>query len=294
MRQQFLQTAYQILLQLIDVAGNISTLQSFARVAIELKEYSHALYTIEYITKMLSRGEQMDLSEPFISVNENFEIQDPGSELGEWVAGAVLEQIKQLQEFMAINEEQNNIKDKEKVNGSNKARRLHIGGKHAHPEWEIINAIATPEVDHIGNAKDLSRFDDVTFSELYASHVLEHFDYSQELVAVLKEWNRVLKPGGKLYISVPDLDVLAELILKKDKLDLNQRFHVMRMMFGGQIDEYDYHKVGLNFEFLNNYLIEAGYTNIQKVDEFKIFNDTSSYKPYGVFISLNVIAEKQS
>jgi predicted SAM-dependent methyltransferase len=78
-------------------------------------------------------------------------------------------------------------------------RRLHIGGKCAHPDWEIINAVAGPNVDHLGNAKDLSRFEDETFFELYASHVLEHFDYSNELNVVLREWYRVLKPGGRLY-----------------------------------------------------------------------------------------------
>jgi len=171
-------------------------------------------------------------------------------------------------------------------------RKLHIGGKQAHPEWEIINAVAGPHVDYLGNAKDLSRFEDDLFSEVYASHVLEHFDYSNELGDVLTEWYRVLKPGGRLYISVPDLDVLAQLFLQRDKLDINQRFHVMRMMFGGQIDEYDYHKVGLNFSFLAHYLQDAGFTGIRQVDEFGIFDDSSSYKPYDVLISLNVHAEK--
>ncbi len=286
--QQCLQAGYQILLQLLDVSENISILQSFARIAIELKEYNYALRALDSISKMLTRDEKMDLSEPFISVSENFEVQDPEGEIGEWVAGAVLKKTRQLQELVVINEAQ----DTEVEKDSNKTRRLHIGGKQAHPEWEIINAIAAPEVDHVGNAKDLSRFEDNTFSELYGSHVLEHFDYAKELNEVLLEWYRVLKPGGKLYISVPDLNVLSELILKKDKLDLNQRFHVMRMMFGGQVDEYDYHKVGLNFDFLQSYLIEAEYTNIRKVDEFSIFEDTSNFKPYGVPISLNVIAEK--
>lgn len=171
-------------------------------------------------------------------------------------------------------------------------RRLHIGGKRSNPGWEVLNAVDGPGVDHLGNAKDLSRFEDDTFWELYASHVLEHFDYTNELGLVLGEWYRVLKPGGRIYISVPDLDVLARLILERDRLDINERFHVMRMMFGGQSDGYDYHKVGLNFEFLGHYLQAAGFTGIQKVDEFKIFNDTSSFKPYGTLISLNVLANK--
>jgi len=39
----------------------------------------------------------------------------------------------------------------------------------------------------------------------YAIHVLEHF-YRYETEDVLKEWIRLLKPGGKLIIEVPCLD----------------------------------------------------------------------------------------
>ena len=36
--------------------------------------------------------------------------------------------------------------------------------------------------------------------------------------------------------------------------DKKIKFHVMRMIFGGQIDEYDYHYFGWNFQFLHDYL----------------------------------------
>jgi predicted SAM-dependent methyltransferase len=39
----------------------------------------------------------------------------------------------------------------------------------------------------------------------YSIHVLEHF-YRWEATEVLKEWVRVLKPGGKLVVEVPCLD----------------------------------------------------------------------------------------
>lgn len=155
-----------------------------------------------------------------------------------------------------------------------------------------MNAVPGPSVDHVCNANDLSQFSDNTFAEIYASHIVEHLDYKEELIKTLKEWNRVLEPGGKIFISVPDLDVLSELILKKDELDINQRFLVMRMIFGGHMDEYDYHVVGLNEEFLAYFLNESGYVNITRVKEFGLFEDTSSMMFNGVLISLNLIAEK--
>jgi predicted SAM-dependent methyltransferase len=171
-------------------------------------------------------------------------------------------------------------------------RRLHIGGQCKSEGWEVLNANSALYVDHIGNANDLSQFADNSFIEIYASHVVEHLDYMGELIRSLREWHRVLMPSGKVFISVPDLDVLAKLILEKDKLTVNERFAVMRMMFGGHIDKYDYHVVGLNEEFLTDVLNAAGYVNIKKVSEFGLFNDTSSMVFKGVAISLNMTAEK--
>ena len=66
----------------------------------------------------------------------------------------------------------------------------------------------------------------------------------------------------------------------------------MRMIFGGQTDEFDYHYFGWNFEFMKNFLEVAGFRNIEKVQSLGLFDDTSDYKPYGFPISLNVIATK--
>ncbi|MDP2876447.1 MAG: glycosyltransferase, partial [Holophaga sp.] len=172
------------------------------------------------------------------------------------------------------------------------SRKLHIGGKSRADGWEVLNALPGPDIDHVCNANNLSQFADATFDEIYASHVVEHFDYMEELTATLTEWNRVLVPGGKIYISVPDLDILASLLLEKEKLTDEERFFVMRMMFGGHIDEFDYHIVGLNEVFLAAFLEIAGFVNINRVDTFGLFNDTSNKIYKGVAISLNVTAEK--
>jgi predicted SAM-dependent methyltransferase len=172
------------------------------------------------------------------------------------------------------------------------SRKLHIGGHVRSPGWEVLNVNPAPYVDHVCNATDLSIFQDATFDEIYASHVVEHLDYVKELAATLKEWRRVLKPGGLIYISVPDLDILAGLLLSKDKLSLKQRWSVMNIIFGGHRDKHDYHVAGLNEEFLRAFLIQAEYANIRKVEEFGLFEDTSTLRFAGVFVSLNMIAEK--
>lgn len=172
------------------------------------------------------------------------------------------------------------------------ARKLHIGGKVRKEGWEVLNALPGPCVDHVCNANDLSRFADGSFDAVYGSHIAEHLDYKDELLATLKEWQRVLVPGGRLYVSVPDMDILCRLFLERKQLSGDDRFMVMRMMFGGHVDEYDYHVVGLNDEFLGAFLHGAGFVNIRRVPGFGLFDDTSAMAFRGVPISLNIICNK--
>lgn len=170
-------------------------------------------------------------------------------------------------------------------------RRLHIGGKDVKAGWEIFDAIPAGHVDHVGNARDLSRFADGTFAQLYASHVLEHFDYQNEIGAVLREWHRVLQPGGVLCVSVPDLERLCHLYLTPG-LAAEMRFHLMRMIFGGHIDEYDFHLTGIDEWYLRRQLQEAGFASVRRVHSFDLFSDTSMMQVLGVPISLNVVATR--
>lgn len=171
-------------------------------------------------------------------------------------------------------------------------RRLHIGGAVARDGWEVLDVRAAPHVNHVGDALDLSRFGDGTFAELYASHVLEHFDYKDQLHAALAEWHRVLQPGGVLRLSVPDIDILAHLLLQRHQLDVNQRFQVMRMIFGGHTHDHDYHRVGLNQDFMSAFLDRAGFERLQRVSRHGLFPDTSDTVVLGTPISLNLNAYK--
>ena len=90
-------------------------------------------------------------------------------------------------------------------------------------------------------------------------------------------------------MSVPDLETLCKLFLHDD-IGIDGKFRIMRMMFGGQIDEHDFHKVGLTWDFARRYLGQAGFKTFGRVREFGIFRDANSLKVGGVLISLNVEA----
>jgi len=169
--------------------------------------------------------------------------------------------------------------------------KLHIGGKEIKEGWSILNIQKNDGVDFIGDISDLSQFEDNSIDEIYASHVVEHIN-QKNIKKTLSGIHRVLTTNGKFYISVPDMDVLCRIFISKEA-PTKVKFHVMRMMFGGQIDEFDFHYFGWNLQFLKDYLSSAGFKKIEKVKFFSIFNDTSNYAPYNeVPISLNIIAYK--
>ncbi|MBI4984936.1 MAG: hypothetical protein HZC24_06215 [Rhodocyclales bacterium] len=167
--------------------------------------------------------------------------------------------------------------------------RLHIGGHEARPGWKILNISPGSQVDFVGDIRDLSMFRPNSVAEIYASHVLEHVD-QKSMPNVLRGLRRILrKPGGCLMISVPDLEVLCRQFLDAG-LDATARVHVMRMMFGGQVDAHDHHQIGLYFDHLADLLTMAGFHDIRRVESFGLFDDTSDYAPYGLRISLNIVA----
>jgi predicted SAM-dependent methyltransferase len=168
--------------------------------------------------------------------------------------------------------------------------RLHLGGKEAKPGWKIVNIQPGPGVDLLGDVRDMSHFSDQSVDEIYASHVLEHIG-QQAMLPTLQGLHRILKPGGELRISVPDIEVLSRVVADASAA-MDKRYLAMRMMFGGQVDEHDYHYFGWTWDFMRLFLGQAGFSRLQRVQDFGLFRDASSLKPWGFPISLNVVAIK--
>lgn len=76
------------------------------------------------------------------------------------------------------------------------------------------------EPDIIDDVKNLNSFNHNSADLIYACHVLEHFG-RHEYIKVLKRWYDVLKPGGILKLSVPDLEKVFNLYCEK-KYSLKQ------------------------------------------------------------------------
>lgn len=83
--------------------------------------------------------------------------------------------------------------------------RLHLACGHDYTEGYINIDLYAPE-DAVCDARfDVMKlpYPDNSVDEIKAFHIIEHFHFF-EIQEVLKEWYRVLKPGGRLWLETPD------------------------------------------------------------------------------------------
>jgi predicted SAM-dependent methyltransferase len=147
-----------------------------------------------------------------------------------------------------------------------------------------------PGVKHVGDVGDLNRFGDNSVSEIYASHVLEHFSITETL-DVLKEWRRVLSEGGILYVAVPDFKRCIE-IYEKTGLD----DWIVNYLWGDQGYDTAFHYAGFDEDRLGRLLVEAGFSEVSRVEEFPVGPEHDCSKNRSTLdkknVSLNMVAIK--
>lgn len=131
--------------------------------------------------------------------------------------------------------------------------RLNLGAGdvplEGYDNWDIKQGRAVYPLDLLDNSVD----------EIRASHVLEHFARA-EAGLVLREWVRVLKPGGLLKIAVPDFATIAQAYVAGHQLDTEG--YVM----GGQTDANDFHRCLFDRDELERMLRACGIHGIHPWD----------------------------
>lgn len=121
-----------------------------------------------------------------------------------------------------------------KVDAGGAPLRLNIGGGNVK-----IDGFTTVDKANGTEAYPL-QWADNSADEIRASHILEHFPMA-ESHKVLKEWVRVLKPGGRIRISVPDITKVAREIAEP-----KGGYDPTMVLYGGQSDQWNYHKTGFD------------------------------------------------
>lgn len=97
-------------------------------------------------------------------------------------------------------------------------RKMEIGpGNRRIDGFETLNIIGGFNVDYVWNAEKRLPFSDGSFELIYASHVLEHIPW-YKTEEVLCDWVRVLAPGGRLELWIPDGLKICEAFVNAEKL----------------------------------------------------------------------------
>jgi predicted SAM-dependent methyltransferase len=96
---------------------------------------------------------------------------------------------------------------------------------------------------------------DGTVDEIYSSHALEHVPMAQ-VQPTLREWLRILRPGGTLVLQVPNLDYAARFWLTHKP---DEHAWAEMILFGNQAHAGEFHKCGFTPMGIQGDLQQSGF-----------------------------------
>jgi SAM-dependent methyltransferase len=137
--------------------------------------------------------------------------------------------------------------------------RLNLGCGHiALPDYLNVDSRALPGVDIVADVSSVP-FATSEVSEIFSSHVLEHFPQEQLRRQLLPYWASLLKPGGVFVAIVPDADAMIQDYAKGDYLYNNLR----EVFFGAQDYDGDFHFNMFIPDQMKELFLEAGLSNFE-------------------------------
>jgi SAM-dependent methyltransferase len=128
-----------------------------------------------------------------------------------------------------------------------------------HPIPGVVNCdLHSDKADVAANIASLPQFADGSVSLIETHHAIEHLSLN-EVRPALAEWHRLLRPGGHLVITCPDLDAIAKTWLAGRT---GFESYSMKMIYGSQEHAGMYHRSGYNGRILSGLLQSSGFAVI--------------------------------
>ena len=164
---------------------------------------------------------------------------------------------------------------------------IHFGcGDIADARFINIDARPLPHVHLVTQSPMLHAFPENSANSIYGCHVFEHLPFHTQK-KVLRRWFDILKPGGRLRLSVPDFDKLVDKFLRTGRDPLS----IQATLMGGQNYAGNFHCAIFTNSHLGSLLQECGFVNVtawHPREEASWPNDHS----WTDSVSLNLTAEK--
>lgn len=136
-------------------------------------------------------------------------------------------------------------------------RKLNLGcGWDKRDGYLNVDLHGSHDPDLVADVRHLDLLPAAGFDEVVAQDVLEHLPRTDGLPA-LQEWARLLVPGGRLVLRVPDLLGLATLLATHTDQDWQET--LITNLFGTQAYDGDFHQNGFTELRLRQHLHDAGF-----------------------------------
>ncbi len=164
-------------------------------------------------------------------------------------------------------------------------RKLEIGsGMNPQPGYEHLDIRSDlPHIDHVHDINRPLPFREATFEEILSRSCIEHISW-RKIASLLRDWRRVLKPGGKLEIWMPDFEYLCRMYLggrtdqhldpeyiaiARDKLGTySPATWAMIKMFAGQDYPENFHTAVYDFDTFASVLRLAGFKDVERIPPY--------------------------
>jgi predicted SAM-dependent methyltransferase len=140
-------------------------------------------------------------------------------------------------------------------------------------------------------------FPDGCASEILSNHSVEHVSWLK-VDSVVRDWLRVLKPGGRVFLRTPDLEFICKTYLSGRRTDEHptDEINMFRIfgdcghsewanikLFAGQNYPGNFHYFALDMDMLTRLFTKCGFINVRRLSIQPVFSpgeiQAEAFKP---------------